>query len=45
MLVYIASRDAAGAIHIEPIPYGDPAPWLPVSRDPDKELESVRPDP
>jgi hypothetical protein len=44
-LVYVASLDAQDVLHIEPIPYGDPATPLPVSRDPDTEGETVRPDP
>jgi hypothetical protein len=47
MLVYIASLDAAGAVHIEPIPYGDPARVVafPESRDPDQGAETRSPDP
>jgi len=46
MLVYVASLDAAGAIHIEPIPYGDPG-GFPVqqSRDPNTGPETPSPDP
>jgi hypothetical protein len=46
MLVYVASLDAAGAVHIEPIPYGDPARAVfPESRDPDRGAETQSPDP
>jgi hypothetical protein len=44
MLVYVASLDAQDALHIEPIAYGDPV-IAPLSRDPDAETETVRPDP
>jgi hypothetical protein len=44
MLVYLASLDTSDAVHIEPIPYGDPATPL-ISRNPDDEAETVRPDP
>jgi hypothetical protein len=44
MLVYVASLDTNDALHIEPIPYGDPAP-PPVTRGPDPEGETVLPDP
>jgi hypothetical protein len=44
MLVYFGSLDTNDAVHIEPIPYGDPATPL-ISRNPDDEAETVRPDP
>lgn len=44
MLVYVASLDSADGLHIEPIPYGDPA-TPPVSRNPDDGAETVQPDP
>jgi hypothetical protein len=44
MLVYIASLDTADTLHIEPIAYGDPGA-APISRNPDAETETVRPDP
>ena len=44
MLVYVASLDTEDTVHIEPIAYGDPA-IAPISRNPDTETETVRPDP
>jgi hypothetical protein len=44
MLVYLASLDASDVLHIEPIAYGDPA-RAPISRNPDDEAETLRPDP
>jgi hypothetical protein len=44
MLVYVVSLDAADALHIEPIPYGDPV-TPPGSRNPADEAETVLPDP
>jgi hypothetical protein len=44
MLVYLASLDTNDALHIEPIAYGDPA-RAPISRNPDDQAETLRPDP
>lgn len=45
MLVYLASLDTEDAVHVEPIAYGDPVGPPLISRDPDKDAETVLPDP